>query len=158
MSDLSFTIYGSVCSNNRVTRRVGPKSLKSKEARDDTKRIREIATVAATSASWSMPGACCVEILAFSVRPDIDNLAKVILDSMSGVVYHDDRDIMELALSKHWDNAGERFVVTVMACDDRRPGRKSKPRPNGVRPLSKIPQGALVNYAERDAILAKALR
>lgn len=157
MSDLSFTIYGSVCSNNRVTRRVGEKSLKSAEARQDTARIREIATVAAASAAWVMPDACCVEIIAWRVRTDIDNIAKVILDSMTGVAYTDDRDIMELVVSKHWGSEPERYTVTVMPCEDRRPGRKSKVKP-GIRPLSTIPQGSVVSFDERDEILRKALR
>jgi len=153
MNELKIVIHGPVVSNNSFK---GQGFHKTKVAREDTARIKEVATVCAVG--WEIPDAVVVECLCFNVLTDADNSFKIIGDSLKGIAYHDDRDIMELVVSKHYDREGERRVVTVMACEDRRPGRKSKPRPNGVRPLSKIGNGELVSYAERDAILAKALR
>lgn len=162
MSDLTFTIHGNVVSNNRVARfGSGDRPHKSKEAREDTKRIREIATVAATAAGWVNPDACCLEILAFNCRKDAGNVEKCIADALNGVVYRDDSDIMELTVSKHWDRGGERYEVSVMPCFDRRPGATLKKAKggNGARPLSKIRSGEVItSFEERDAILAKALR
>jgi Holliday junction resolvase RusA-like endonuclease len=48
--------------------------------------------------------------------PDVDNLAKFILDAMNGVTYYDDKQIVELNVSKHRDNQGlckGRTIITV---------------------------------------------
>ena len=38
------------------------------------------------------------------IGPDIDNLAKFVLDAMNGIVYHDDRQVVRLQLYKVRDN------------------------------------------------------
>lgn len=35
-------------------------------------------------------------------RPDIDNLAKAVLDAMTGIVWADDAQIIELRITKRW--------------------------------------------------------
>ena len=40
------------------------------------------------------------------VKPDLDNLAKSILDPLNGIVYKDDSQIVELALSKKYAEKG----------------------------------------------------
>lgn len=45
-----------------------------------------------------------------SVRPDIDNYAKAVLDSMNGIVFKDDCQVVQLVLSKHYD---ESFGIDV---------------------------------------------
>eukprot|EP00543_Licmophora_paradoxa_P006569 CAMPEP_0202455834 /NCGR_PEP_ID=MMETSP1360-20130828/13268_1 /ASSEMBLY_ACC=CAM_ASM_000848 /TAXON_ID=515479 /ORGANISM="Licmophora paradoxa, Strain CCMP2313" /LENGTH=60 /DNA_ID=CAMNT_0049075513 /DNA_START=266 /DNA_END=448 /DNA_ORIENTATION=- len=37
-------------------------------------------------------------------RVDVDNLAKFVLDSLNGVLYHDDRQVVELIAIKRYDN------------------------------------------------------
>lgn len=37
-----------------------------------------------------------------STRPDIDKLARAVLDALSGVLYHDDGQVVELILTKRW--------------------------------------------------------
>jgi Holliday junction resolvase RusA-like endonuclease len=52
--------------------------------------------------------------------PDIDNLAKFVLDGMNGLVYADDRQVVKLCIYKLLDNEGDcqgRTVVTVSAFD-----------------------------------------
>jgi len=143
IAELVITIHGPVVSNNSFK---GQGFHKTKAAREDTHRIKEVATVCAVG--WEIPDAVVVECLCFNVLTDADNSFKIIGDALKGIAYHDDRDIMELVISKHYDREGERRVVTVMACDDRRPGRKSKPRPNGVRSLKQLRTGDVLTFEE----------
>lgn len=41
-----------------------------------------------------------------TMRPDIDNLVKFVLDSLNGVVYHDDRQVVKVVAYKMRDNDG----------------------------------------------------
>ena len=52
------------------------------------------------------------------IRPDIDNLAKFVLDALNGLLYTDDRQVVKLLVYKLLDNQGEcegRTVVEVSA-------------------------------------------
>ena len=47
------------------------------------------------------------------VKPDCDNLAKLVLDSLNGVAYEDDKQVVSLRVAKWWidappDNSGRR--------------------------------------------------
>lgn len=46
---------------------------------------------------------------------DIDNFNKLVLDSLTGIVYADDSQIWELKLEKHYDKENPRVTVTI--CD-----------------------------------------
>lgn len=37
-------------------------------------------------------------------KPDTDNLAKIILDSLNGFAYGDDKDIVRLSVKKYWSD------------------------------------------------------
>lgn len=43
------------------------------------------------------------------VKPDVDNIAKAILDALNGVVWEDDKQIVNLSLEKHYSE--ESFVL-----------------------------------------------
>ena len=43
-------------------------------------------------------------------KPDLDNLAKILSDPLSGIVYHDDAQVVRLVLEKKW---GELSHVAV---------------------------------------------
>lgn len=47
-------------------------------------------------------------------KPDVDNYAKAILDSLNGHLWEDDSQIIELTIQKEWSTkkTGE-FIVTV---------------------------------------------
>ena len=50
------------------------------------------------------------------IRPDIDNLAKFVLDGLNGLVYHDDRQVVKLEVYKLMDSEGQcngRIVIHV---------------------------------------------
>ena len=48
-----------------------------------------------------------------AVKPDCDNLAKSILDSLNGLAYHDDKQVVELVVKKYYaENAEVRVRLT----------------------------------------------
>lgn len=49
-------------------------------------------------------------------KPDIDNIAKVILDALNGVLYADDSQIIELNISKQYGETPS-VVVNVKRCN-----------------------------------------
>lgn len=126
---LSFTIHGSLVSNNRTTRRFGSFSVKSAEAREDQARVFQLAFAAAHEVGWQKPAAATVIIHAYSTRKDADNIAKSILDGMIGAVYDDDRCVIGLNVAKFLDHDGERYEVTVYpSMPLRRPPKPRKAR------------------------------
>lgn len=58
-----------------------------------------------------------VESEADTVKPDCDNIAKLVLDSLNGVAYRDDASVVVQSVEKHPRKRGqkERSVVTVEA-------------------------------------------
>jgi len=55
---------------------------------------------------------------ATSMRTDVDNLAKFVLDSLNGLVYADDRQIVSLHVTKLYDNddTGRMFQGSTCVC------------------------------------------
>ena len=51
-------------------------------------------------------------------RPDLDNLSKAIMDGLNGVAWHDDRQVVELSVAKHYGNR-DAVIVTVAAAEGR---------------------------------------
>ena len=48
-------------------------------------------------------------------KSDADNIAKIICDALNGIAYHDDKQVVELLVSKRYARHGEPHVgVTVM--------------------------------------------
>jgi len=62
------------------------------------------------------------------VRPDVDNLLKLVKDALKGVVYRDDGQVQELVGRKEYGNAGRTDVVVAQICDGRFPARAARPR------------------------------
>ena len=46
-------------------------------------------------------------------RPDLDNIIKVILDSMNGIVLQDDAAVAQIIASKQYDEGEERVEVQI---------------------------------------------
>lgn len=42
-------------------------------------------------------------------KPDLDNIAKIILDSLNGIAYKDDSQVVELNISKKYTEDEERI-------------------------------------------------
>lgn len=55
-------------------------------------------------------------------KPDCDNLAKIVLDSLNGIAYHDDSQICELSVSKLYGE--EPGVVVFLQTIDETKGTK----------------------------------
>lgn len=47
-----------------------------------------------------------------TIKPDTDNIAKIVCDALNGVAYHDDKQIVSLAIDKVWAD-DERIVVRI---------------------------------------------
>ena len=51
-------------------------------------------------------------ILRPTKKPDLDNLAKALLDSINGIAYKDDAQVVELSMSKYYAESG--FVKVML--------------------------------------------
>ena len=47
-----------------------------------------------------------------TVKPDIDNIAKIVLDGLNKVAYNDDNQVIELYINKQYGEVGK-VVVTI---------------------------------------------
>lgn len=54
-----------------------------------------------------------------TTRPDLDNLAKAILDPLNGVAWHDDRQVVRLSVRKEY-GARDQVAVSVAELKDGR--------------------------------------
>ena len=49
-------------------------------------------------------------------RPDVDNIAKIIMDALNGVAYRDDAQVVELAVKKKYVADDPCVVVCLTSC------------------------------------------
>jgi len=52
-------------------------------------------------------------------KPDIDNIAKSVLDALNGVAYKDDAQVVSLNVSKYWTQGEERLRVYVFETSEK---------------------------------------
>lgn len=114
---VTFNVPGKVASNNRVTRFGGRGAHKSPVAVSYQQRVFQHAFAAVQAMGWAKPEACMVEIEAYNVRLDVDNVAKNVLDGMNGAMYDDDKRVVRLTIAKYVDHDGERIIVHVSPCE-----------------------------------------
>ena len=59
-----------------------------------------------------------IDMLAGCIRPtkkpDCDNIAKAILDALNGIAYHDDSQVVTLAVGKWYVPAGDECVIVTI--------------------------------------------
>ncbi len=70
--------------------------------------------------SWSKRKLAALETAGYfwkTTKPDVDNLKKLVLDAMNGVVYTDDALIAKSAETKRFRARGEGVLVTVWTLD-----------------------------------------
>jgi Holliday junction resolvase RusA-like endonuclease len=53
----------------------------------------------------------CLNGLEFPKKPDLDNVAKLYLDAMNGIVYKDDVQVVKLRVSKRYDTVASVHVL-----------------------------------------------
>ena len=46
-------------------------------------------------------------------KPDADNIAKIVLDSLNKIAYEDDKQVVELTVIKRWTFDNERIEFEV---------------------------------------------
>lgn len=56
-----------------------------------------------------------------TVKPDIDNVVKVVLDALNGVAYDDDIQVAELAVIKNFTDQQEKLTVIIEEIGECRP-------------------------------------
>ena len=84
-------------------------------------------------------------------KPDIDNISKIILDSLNGLAYEDDKQVVQLAVKKRYTEA-EIGQVTIMiltteeakAIANRDKQQSTAPVPNGTGPED--PSAARISF------------
>lgn len=53
-----------------------------------------------------------------TLKPDTDNIAKIVCDALNGIAYHDDKQITSLTVDKVWAEDGiERVEIEVESID-----------------------------------------
>lgn len=99
-------------SANRMWRRQGRHMALSQEARDYK---QEVALLALASGCEPLEGD--IEITLHVYRPrkagDLDNRIKAVWDSLNGIAYHDDKQIISLHAYRHDDKVNPRVEVTI---------------------------------------------
>lgn len=55
-------------------------------------------------------GECIAGLIKPMMKPDIDNVVKVVLDAMNGVVYDDDKQVFELVVAKRYTECCEGYI------------------------------------------------
>ena len=70
-----------------------------------------------TPASWTARKRDLAEGAMCAARSDADNLAKLILDAMNGLVFTDDRQIARLTVEKHYSREPRTEIRVALAAD-----------------------------------------
>jgi Holliday junction resolvase RusA-like endonuclease len=102
-------------SANRYWRNYGGRMVVSDEARNYKQDVSEIVSELQTRA---VTGNVAVHILVYRPRKagDLDNSLKILIDSLRGVAYVDDSQIVAIHAYRHEDKKNPRVVVTVEEC------------------------------------------
>ena len=121
--DLRFTVEGPPIPYQRVGRRGGGRAFKPKRMVEHMERIAEEASVALRDsrhlwsfADWPTDARYRLEVTAYLPtrrRVDADNLGKIIMDALNGVIWADDAQVSRLEVEKRHDMAAPRTVVLV---------------------------------------------
>ena len=69
-----------------------------------------LSVVIMTPKSWSKKRQAVLNYA--TTRPDLDNVTKALMDGLNGVAWHDDRQVVELSVEKHYGNR-DCVIVTV---------------------------------------------
>ena len=129
----SITLLGQALSTNNLykhARNISYMSSAGRKLKEDY--IKQV------SAQWKKPpltGDLYVEIILYfgdKRRRDFDNYHKLSFDSMSGIVYEDDVQIMKATILKAYDKENPRIEIILKKYNDKQKG-KSKDTSHGHR-------------------------
>lgn len=70
-------------------------------------------------------------------KPDIDKLARAILDALTGILFHDDSEVVRLEVTKRYAalDAAPGVAITITSCAEAEPapmGARAAPREAGL--------------------------
>ncbi len=112
---LSFTIPGVPVPKGRP-RFAGKHAYTPPRSRDWERHVWACAARELGARSWPRASRVRARLVFYGASPtsDTDNLAKAILDGLQGVLYENDRHVVELHCERHEaDERGPRAVVTI---------------------------------------------
>lgn len=99
-------------SMNRYWRHYQGKTVISTEARNYKQQVGMMALAAHVS-PFSGNVAVTIDLYRPAKRGDLDNFAKVLLDSMQGYLFKNDNQVVDLHLRRHDDKKNPRVVIEV---------------------------------------------
>ena len=67
------------------------------------------------STTKSRQGAMLLDKLYPTKKPDADNVAKIVLDSLNGIAYKDDSQVVELTVRKFYSKRGQPYVFARLS-------------------------------------------
>jgi Holliday junction resolvase RusA-like endonuclease len=132
---LSFTIRGTITSNNRTSRRSSKVSrpYTPQAVKNERDLISFVIVAAMRSTKWQRVKWFKTRIRICNSRKDLDNSLKAVLDAMNTLCIEDDRYHLETHTSMWWDREGPRLEVEVEAADPVAYGRKpDRPGPGNA--------------------------
>jgi len=133
MSDvLAFTIEGVPPSGNRASRIGLRGAYTPREVIEYRERIASIAFAEIVRQKFPRAEWFTLEVTAYNVRSDCDNLCAEILDGLQGVVYESDHRVIDLHVRKQKDKAGTRVAVRITHADAIAAGYEKAPRAKRV--------------------------
>jgi Holliday junction resolvase RusA-like endonuclease len=115
---LAFIIEGTPPSGNRASRvSVTGAHYTPAATREYRERIASVAFAEIRRQKFERADWYALEITAYNVRPDTDNIASEPLDGLQGVVYDHDSQVLDLHVLKRKDKAGTRLAIRVTHVD-----------------------------------------
>ena len=134
MASVTFDVLGKVRGKGRPRFARGGHAYTPKTTRDYERAIREAFENAPERPPEPFSGPIAVCIMTYrqlpkstpksvssepdTHKPDIDNVAKVVLDALNGVAWADDSQVVSLTVSKlRRTRSPERLTVSITECD-----------------------------------------
>lgn len=95
-----------------------------------------LAFAAANEAGWTFPRYCVSYVTLYNSQCDRDNGVKVLNDSLQGVLYANDKDILDGPIRRVKDFGGKRITVTIIELTEAQIGRYRQEKKKDPLPLS----------------------
>ena len=133
MASVSFDVWGKVMGKGRPRFTRGGHAYTPKATRDYERAIREAFENAPGRQREPFSGPIAVSIITYrqlpkstpksviiepdTHKPDIDNVAKIVLDALNGVAWEDDAQVVSLTVSKlKRTRSPEKLSVSITEC------------------------------------------
>lgn len=88
-------------------------SLARKEWNATAPMMVRIAVLKQVPKSWSKQKKRMAIGTPCTVKPDLDNIQKAILDALNGIAFNDDRQVYSITVTKHWTLCADTVAVFV---------------------------------------------